>query len=197
MPAHRTEPRFIPATNFPRTIKARCSFALALELEASSAAHIYGAPYGAVVELNHGNVVYTTPGGNENLVVVASDVRVTPDVTLPDLGGVSMDNPCEITVYSQRGKVNVLVGKESRLVEEGKAYRGRAENRISDRKYLSPNDSDYHKYHEHEPCAPMDMAQGHAPIAAGQSRFLLVSAALIGAGTAVAVWKVLESPDKP
>jgi hypothetical protein len=170
---------------------------LSLELEASSGVHIYRAPYGAVVELNHGSVVYTTPGGNQNIVIVASDVRVTPDVTLPDLGRVSMDNPCEITVYSQRGKANVLVGKESRVVEESKAYRVRAENRISYRKYLSPDDSDYHNYHEHEPCAPPDMVQGHAPIAAGQSRFLLVSAALIGAGTGIGVWKALESPDKP
>jgi hypothetical protein len=170
---------------------------LSLELEASSGVHIYRAPYGAVVELNHGSVIYTTPGGSQNIVIVASDVRVTPDVTLPDLGRVSMDNPCEITVHSQRGKADVLVGRESRVVEESKAYRVRAENHISYRKYLSPDDSDYHNYHEHEPCAALDMAQGHAPIAAGQSRFLLVSAALIGAGTGVGVWKAFESPDKP
>jgi len=170
---------------------------LSLELEASSGVHIYRAPYGAVVELNHGSVIYTTPGGNQNIVIVASDVRVTPDVTLPDLGRVSMDNPCEITVHSQRGKANVLVGRESRIVEESKAYRVRAENHISYRKYLSPDDSDYHNYHEHEPCAPLEMVQGHAPIAAGQSRFLLVSAALIGAGTGIGVWKAFESPDKP
>jgi hypothetical protein len=170
---------------------------LSLELEASSGVHIYRAPYGAVAELNHGSVVYTTPGGSQNIVIVASDVRVTPEITLPDLGRVSMDNPCEISVYSQRGKADVLVGKESRVVQEGKAYRVRAENRISYQKYLSPDDSDYHKYHEHEPCAAPETAQGHAPIAAGQSRFLLVSAALIGAGVGVGVWKAMESPDKP
>jgi hypothetical protein len=160
---------------------------LSLELEASSGVHIYRAPYGAVAELNHGSVVYTTPGGSQNIVIVA----------LPDLGRVSMDNPCEISVYSQRGKADVLVGKESRVVQESKAYRVRAENRISYQKYLSPDDSDYHKYHKHEPCAAPETAQGHAPIAAGQSRFLLVSAALIGAGVGVGVWKAMESPDKP
>ena len=170
---------------------------LSLELESSSGVHIYRAPYGAVVELNHGSVIYTTPGGSQNIVIVASDVRVTPEITLADLGRVSMDNPCEISVYSQRGKANVVVGRESRVVEESKAYRVRAENRISYRKYLSPDDSDYHNYHEHEPCAPVDMAQGHMPIAAGQSHFLLVSAALIGAGTGVGIWKAFESPDKP
>ena len=51
--------------------------ALSLELQASTGAHIYRAPYGAVVELNHGTVVYTTPGTQENIVIVASDVWVT------------------------------------------------------------------------------------------------------------------------
>jgi len=51
---------------------------LSLELQGSSAVHIYRAPYGAIVELNRGTVVYTTPGTQENIVIVASDVRVTP-----------------------------------------------------------------------------------------------------------------------
>lgn len=171
--------------------------AISLELEASSGLHIYRAPYGAVVELNRGSVIYTTPGSKENVVIVASDVRVTPDASLSDMGRVSIDNPCEITVYSQRGQVNVQAGKENRLIEQSKAYRVRAENHISYRQYLSPDDADYHRYHDHEPCAPLEMAHGHGPIAPGQSRFLLVSAALIGAGVGVAVWKVLESPSQP
>jgi hypothetical protein len=76
---------------------------LSLELQGSSAVHIYRAPYGAIVELNRGTVIYTTPGTRENIVIVASDVRVTPVLSLADLGRVSMDDPCEITVYSQRG----------------------------------------------------------------------------------------------
>lgn len=170
---------------------------ISLELEGSSGMHIYRAPYGAVVELNRGSVIYTTPGSKENVVIVASDVRVTPDLSLSDMGRVSIDNPCEITVYSQRGQVNVQAGRENRLVEQGKAYRVRAENRISYRQYLSPDADDYHRYHDHEPCAPLEMVHGHGPIAPGQSRFLLVSAALIGAGAGVATWKALESPSQP
>ena len=104
---------------------------LSLELQGSSAVHIYRAPYGAIVELNRGTVVYTTPGTQENIVIVASDVRVTPVLSLADLGRVSMDDPCEITVYSQRGRVNVQVGSESHLIEEAKAYRVHAVNEIS------------------------------------------------------------------
>lgn len=171
--------------------------ALSLELQASSAAHIYRAPYGVVVELNHGTAIYTTPGGHENIVIVVSDVRVTPDLSLADLGRVSMDDPCNITVYSQRGQVNVQVGSESRQVEEGRAYRVHAVNELSYREYLSPDASDYHKYHDHRPCAPLEMVKGKPPIAPGQSRFLYVAAGVAGGLTVWGVAKAVESPTRP
>lgn len=171
--------------------------ALALELQGSTAVHIYRTPYGAIVELDRGSVVYTTPGGQQNLVIVASDIRVTPVLAVSDLGRVSLDDPCNVTVYSQRGQANVQAGSESHFVEQGKAYRVRAENEVSYRKYLSPDESDYHNYHDHHPCAPVEMVKGHAPIAAGQSRFLLVTAVVVGTATGIGVWKALESPDRP
>jgi hypothetical protein len=170
---------------------------LSLELQSSSSAHIYRTPYGAVLELNHGTVFYTTPGGEQNLVIVASDVRVTPVLSNADFGRVTIDDPCNISVYSQRGEVNVQVGSEQRRIEQGKAYRVHAENEISYRKYVSPDADDYHRYHEHAPCAPLDMANGHTPIAPGSSHFLLVTAALIGAGTGIGIFKSAESPDRP
>jgi hypothetical protein len=171
--------------------------ALYLELRASSAAHIYRTPYGAIVELNRGTVIFSTPGTQENLVIVASDVRVTPALSISNLGRVTIDDPCNITVYMERGRANVQVGSESRIVAEGKAYRVRAENEISYRQYVSPDVDDYHNYHEHRPCAPLEMVQGHAPIAAGQSRFLIVSGTLAGVATGIGVWKAVESPDRP
>ncbi len=171
--------------------------ALSLELQASTAMHIYRAPYGAILELNRGTVLYTTPGGPQNIVIVASDVRVTPSLSAPEFGRVTMDDPCNITVYSQRGEANVQVGSENRTVEEGKAYRVRAENEISYRKYLSPDENDYHRYHDHRPCAPVDMVKGKPPIAPGQSRFLLLASAAVATGTGIAIWKAVESPDRP
>jgi hypothetical protein len=142
-------------------------------------------------------VVYTTPGTQENIVIVASDVRVTPVLSLADLGRVSMVNPCEITVYSQRGQVNVQVGSESHLIEEAKAYRVRAMYELSYRKYLSPDASDYHDYHDHRPCAPLEMAKGKPPIFPGQSRFLYVAAGVVGIATVWGVDRALESPNRP
>lgn len=171
--------------------------ALSIELESSSGLHIYRAPYGAVIELNRGSVIYTTPGGKENLAIVASDVRITPDPSIPDLGRVSIDNPCEVTAYSQRGQANAQSGKESHLIEEGKAYHVRADNKISYREYLSPDDTDYHRHHEHEPCAPLDMARNKLPVGAMGGHFALAAATSIGIGGGVLVWKAMESPDHP
>jgi hypothetical protein len=170
--------------------------ALSLELQPSTTAHIYRAPYGAVVELNHGSVLYTTPGGEQNLVIVASDVRVTPSIVNADFGRVTMEDPCDITVYSQTGEANVQVGSEKRTVEQGKAYRVHAENELSFRKYLSPDADDYHRYHDHRPCLAA-IPQGHAPIAGGINHFVPLAAGSAALITGIAVWKVLESPDRP
>jgi len=170
---------------------------LSIELQGSSSAHIYRAPYGAVVELNRGSVLYTTPGNSQNVVIVASDVRVTPVLSLADFGRVTVDDPCNVTVQSERGQVNVRVGSESHLVESGKAYRVRAENSISYRKYLSPDADDYHKYHDHSPCAAYHTAKAHSPLAPGQSRFLYVAVGAATVITVVTVTEALESPNRP
>jgi len=171
--------------------------ALSFQLQPNSSLHIYSAPYGAVAELNSGTVIYTTSAGPRNLVIVASDVRVTPDIAYSDFGRVSMDDPCDITVYSQRGDVNVKVGSESRTVEETKAYRVRAENALEYRKYVSPDADNYHDYHFHRPCAPLELVHGHPPVWPAQSHFLLATAVLLGAGTGIGVWKATESPSAP
>jgi hypothetical protein len=171
--------------------------ALSLELQPSTGAHIYSAPYGAVVELNRGTVIYTTPGGQQNIVIVASDVRVTPSIINADFGRVSMDDPCDITVYSQTGEANVQVGSENRTVEQGKAYRVHAENELTFRKYLSPDADDYHRYHDHLPCVAAAIPQAHAPLAGGISHFVPLAAGAAGVATGIAVWKVMESPDRP
>jgi hypothetical protein len=169
---------------------------LSLELTGSSGAHVYRAPYGAVVELNHGTVIYRTPGTQENLVIVASDIRATPELSTPDFGRVTIVDSCNVIVVSQQGQAKVQAGSESHTVEEGKAYRVLAMNELSYREYLSPDADDYHKHHEHKPCAPLLFTKG-SPIAPAQSRFMIVTAALVGGATAFGVYKAIESPARP
>jgi len=173
--------------------------AVSIELQDSSSAHIYRAPYGAVLELNSGSAVYAAPGSAaQNVVIFASDVRVTPALNLPDFGRVSIVDSCNVTVQSQRGQANVRVGSESHLVEEGKAYRVRVENSISYRKYVSPEDADYHDYHEHKPCAaPWQTAKGRLPRAPSHSDFLYLASGVITLATVFAVSEAVESPNRP
>lgn len=172
--------------------------ALAVELQPNSAAHIYRAPYGVVVELNRGSVLYTTPGGAENVVVVASDVRVTPVLTLADFGRVSIEDECNVDVQSEKGQTNVQSGSESKLIEQGKSYRVRAENSLNYREYVSPDDNDYHRYHEHKPCAAAYQTWKTArPIAGGSSKFLYLAGATAVIVTTIPIIKASESPSRP
>jgi len=128
---------------------------LSLELQGSSAVHIYRAPYGAIVELNRGTVVYTTPAPRKILSSLLPTCGVTPVLALADLGRVSMDDPAISRSTASAAGSMWQVGSESHLIEEAKAYRVHAENEISYREYVSPDASDYHHYHEHRPCAPV------------------------------------------
>jgi hypothetical protein len=123
----------------------------------------------------------------------ASDVRVTPVLAVADIGRAT----CNVTVVSQRGGADVRVGSESHSVEEGKAYRVRAENEISSHQWVSPDVENYHGYHNHKPCAPVEMIKGQAPVAAGESRFMLVTGIVAGGLMAWGVTEALESPSRP
>jgi hypothetical protein len=171
---------------------------LTLELKGSSAAHIFHANYGVVVALNRGSLVYNKPSGPPNVVIVASDVRITPVVSLAGTGSVSVEDPCNLLIQSQRGQVYVQVGSESQLVEEGKAFRVRPISSVSERKSVSPDADDYHESHQHEACAgPTQAMNSHAPLSAGRSRFLYIAVTGAVIITVVPLLEALESPNRP
>jgi hypothetical protein len=123
---------------------------------------------------------------------------VTPVLSLAEYGRVSIDDPCNVTVSSIRGQANVQSGSESHTIEEGKTYRVRAENELNYSKYLSPEESTYHDFHSHRPCAPVIQSlRTRPPVPAGSSKFLLLAATATGAVTIFAVSEALESPDRP
>jgi hypothetical protein len=75
-----------------------------------------------------------------------------------------------------------------------KAHIGEPE--ISYHQWVSPDVDEYHEYHSHKPCAPVQMVKGHSPIAAGQNRFMLVTGIVAGGLTAWGVTETLESPTR-
>ena len=114
-----------------------------------------------------------------------------------NFGRVTIDDPCNVTVASQRGQADVRVGSDSHSVEERKAYRVHAVNEISYHQWVSPDVDEYHEYHSHKPGAKVQTVKGHSPIAAGQSRFMLVTGIVGGGLTAWGVTEALESPTRP
>jgi hypothetical protein len=171
---------------------------LSVELQGGSAAHIFRANYGVVVALNRGSLVYNKPSGPPNVVIVASDVRITPVVSLAGTGRVSVDDPCNLLIQSQRGQVFVQVGSESQLVEQGKAFRVRPISSVSEHSPVSPDADDYHASHSHQPCAgPTQTMKGNRPLPQGQSRFIYVAAGAAIIITLVPVLEALESPNRP
>jgi len=171
--------------------------ALSLQLESSSSAYVFRTPYGAIVELVKGGAVYERPEGTQNLVIVASDVRVTPALTSAGMGRVKLDDPCKISLTVQRGQAAVQVGTETKLIEAGKSYRVAAEYAVSVQQARSPETDDYHSSHYHRPCAGSQMASGHAPLAAGQSKFIYVATGTAIVLTVIPVLEAFESPKRP
>ena len=171
---------------------------LSLQLESNSSAYVFRTPYGAIVELLKGSAVYERPDGPQNIVIVASDVRVTPALSSPGMGQVRMDDPCKISVTVQRGGASVRVGTEAKEIAAGKSYRISPEYEVSVQEARSPEADDYHSSHSHRPCtAGSQTARGHAPVAAGQSKFLYVATGTVIVLTVIPVLEAFESPKRP
>lgn len=120
--------------------------------------------------LQRGTVVFRVEAG-QAIEVRADDVRVRPHNTAPTVGQVTIEK-CDVLVTAQTQSLEVTAGRENKILEEGKTYRVTRANACG-------------------------AAEFHAPIAAGQSRFLLLAAGVVGIITVVPIVKALESPDRP
>ena len=171
---------------------------LAIDLKGSSSAHIFRATYGVVVALNRGTLTYNKPSGQPNVVIVASDVRITPVVSVASSGSVSADDPCNLLIHSQLGQVYVQVGSASQLVERGKAFRVRPISSVSERISVSPDADNYHESHQHQPCqGPAQTFNNQRPKSPSFSPFTAVAVGVAIVGTAIPLVGALESPSRP
>lgn len=171
---------------------------LAIDLKGGSSAHIFRASYGVIVALNRGTLAYNKPGGQPNVVIVASDVRITPVVSGASSGRVSVDDPCNLMIHSQLGQVYVQVGSASQLVEKGKAFRVRPISSVSERTSVSPDADNYHESHQHQPCqGPAQTFNNHPPKPPSFSPFTAVAVGVGIVGTTIPIVVALESPSRP
>jgi len=104
------------------------------------------------------------------LTVQNAIVRANTDNTT--IGQVIYAGKNEMTVTAKRGSLLVKVGADEQVVDEGKSYRVLLDD-------------------------PQGPIGGGAPRKAGKSRFLLVSAAIIGGATIWAIHEAMESAHRP
>lgn len=171
---------------------------LSVDLKGGSSAHIFRATYGVIVALNRGTLVYSKPVGQPNVVIVASDVRITPAVSVASSGSVSVDDPCNLLIQSQRGQIYVQVGSQSQIVGQGKAFRVRPDFAVNERSPVSPDDDNYHASHSHQACpGPTQVLKSTNPRPPSYSPFTAVVIGTSFLVTIIAVHEELESPNRP
>jgi hypothetical protein len=117
--------------------------------------------------LQRGSVSFRVESGG-SLLLIATDVRVRPQSSELTVGQVTLES-CAVVITSRTQALEVVAGKETKIVQEGQSYRVSFEGGCG--------------------------KQG-APVSAAHSRFLLIPViAAIAVG--IGIHKAYESPDRP
>jgi hypothetical protein len=151
-------------------------------LLSSSAATIDNTEGSPSARLLLGTATFST-GNAHAFTLYASTAAVRPQTDAPTIGTVTYVNDKELVVTARRSGLVVTVEGEEQVIAEGTSYRV----------LLDPQGPEG---------AGAGGQQGQnkgagGPLAAGRSRFLLITTALIIAGTGVAIAVAWESPWSP
>jgi hypothetical protein len=138
-----------------------------------------GAPSASLV---NGTATFST-GNAKAFTLFASTASIRAQSDAPTIGQVTYLNEKEFVVTARRGGLTVTVGEDTQVVKEGESYRVE----------LDPDATAAAQ----EPAGAGSQGRGGGPLKAGRSRFLIIATALIGAGTGVAIYEALESPERP
>lgn len=158
-----------------------------LMLSASSIATVSDSNGTPSATLQQGTAVFSTANAKAFVLRVAT-AEIRPETDAPTIGQVTYVNSKELVVRSTRGSLAVTVDGETQYVPEAMAYRV----------ILDPD-----SYMEASAAAAQGPAGAGAggrtgrPLKAGRSRFLMLAIIVTGVATGVALYEVLQSPDKP
>jgi len=136
--------------------------------------------------LTGGTVAFSTANGKA-FVLHAASAAFKPQWDEPTVANVTLLNPKELVVRCARGAVLIAVEDDVRVIPEGSAY-----HVVLDPDALPPAGA--------APSPPTPAAwggQNHPPIKAGKSKFIWYAIAVTAIVTGFALWKAMESPDKP
>ena len=132
-----------------------------------------------------GTATFST-GNAHAFVLFVSKAAIRPETDAPTIGTVTYVNEKALVVTARRGGLVVTVEDETQVISEGQSFRV----------LLDPSEVAAQGPEGAGGTGKQGQIGGH-PIKAGRSRFLLITTALIGAGTGVAIYKALESPSRP
>ena len=158
-------------------------------LMGSSVASVFSRPGGVLAELERGALVFSGGTTGNTIEVMASDVRMTPRDSRPVLGEVALISPCELRITSRQNPLEVLVGKEKKVLGEAGVYRVTPVHAVDSRdpRRISPLDPAFHDRHFHR----------HCPFPVPPDEKLLASrVAFVGAATATILIPVLLDRSK-
>lgn len=149
-------------------------------------AAFFPGPTGAVAELRHGTLIVALNNPSEAFEIFASDVRIVPKSERPILAQITMNSSCDLQIKVQHGTLEATSGKETKTLEEAHAYDVIPEYSVNDSRNpaISPDESGYHRGHEHKVCALA--AKLTKPALAGSSHFKIIAAA-VGAGILIPI----------
>ncbi|HEY2352464.1 MAG TPA: hypothetical protein VGH83_08120 [Candidatus Acidoferrum sp.] len=134
---------------------------------------------GAVAELRHGTMIVALNSTSESFEIFASDVRIVPKAERPILAQITMNSLCDLQIKVEHGSLEATSGKETKTLDEGHAYDVIPEVSVKDQRNpaISPEESGYHRGHEHTTCA-LAAKLGQKPANAGFSHFKILAGAV-------------------
>lgn len=156
-----------------------------LLLLSSSAAIVNNNAGAPSAQLVLGTATFST-GNAKAFALYASKAIVRAQTDAPTIGTVTYVNDKELLVTARRGGLIVTVEDEEQVVPEGSSYRVLLDPMAAQ----EPQGAG-------APQPRSRQAGSGGPLAAGKSRFLLVSTILIAAGTGTAIAIAMESPWRP
>lgn len=173
------------STDLQGSMQVRAGAARLLLLSASAAIvdDNEGAPSAKLVL---GTATFST-GNAHAFTLYASKAAVRPQTDAPTIGTVTYINEKELLVTARRGGLLVTVEDETQIIPEGSSFRVLLDPSVAEAQ--GPEGAGTGKQGKG--------GSGGGPLKAGRSRFLIVATGLIAAGTGVAIYKALESPDRP
>jgi hypothetical protein len=137
----------------------------------------------ASAHLLSGSATFSTASA-QAFTLFASRAAIRPQTDAPTIAQVTYLSDKELIVRSTRGPLAITVEDETQVIAEGTAYRVEL-------------DPDLAQGPEGAGSGQRSQGRGGPPLRAGRSRFLIVAISAAAAVTAFAIYKALESPDRP